>query len=248
VIVDNSETSANLAIAAKNIIVIENHKNLGIATALNQGVAEAKKMGYTHVLMFDQDSEPTYNIVSILVEAYNAYQNKEKIGALGINFPAIKNKNFHQTPGDLLYREKDYLITSGTLIPVTIWEQVGKFEDSYFIDNVDLEYSLKLRKNGKVSLITNKCGMKHDPGTPIEKMVLGMKVSSSNHNAFRRYYMARNHYLLSKKHLLTFPYFILKLNYFFFLSIIKIIMIEDYKKEKLKSTFRGLRDAIFEKN
>jgi rhamnosyltransferase len=87
--------------------------------------------------------------------------------------------------------------------------------------------------------------MYHKAGDPQIKKFCGLLLKSSNHNSFRRYYMARNHVLLSKEYFFKFPYFILKLNYFFFLSLIKILLIEEEKKSKLISSMKGLKDGIF---
>jgi len=86
--------------------------------------------------------------------------------------------------------------------------------------------------------------MIHKAGDPKIKKFIFLNMESSNHNGFRRYYMARNHILLSKEYGFKFPYFILKLNYYFFWSLIKILLIEDDKKTKLSNSVKGIRDGV----
>ena len=136
------------------------------------------------------------------------------------------------------------MITAGCLISIEIFEEIGGFREDFFIDNVDLEYSLRLKKNRKVSLITTVCGMEHEAGNSKYKKWFGINISSSNHNSFRRYYMARNHVILSREYFFCFPYFILKLNYFFFLSLIKILIVEGNKTEKIIASLKGLKDGF----
>ncbi len=250
VIVDNNsdlEVQGRLREIAKqlDIYLIMNSENLGIAKALNQGVVFAKTSGYAWVLAFDQDSKPLKNLVEILAEVYEAYPNKWKIGAIGVNFINSTSTNYYQMPLHKVYVERDYLITSGCLLFVDAYSEIGGFREDYFIDNVDIEYSLRLRKNNKVLLITRKPGMLHSAGNPIRKRFWGIiGVGSTNHNCNRRYYMAKNHIILSKEYLFKFPYFISKLNFFFVLSIIQLLLLEANKKDKIIRTFKGIVDGF----
>jgi rhamnosyltransferase len=250
VIVDNysGETGYEILLEIvdnNKVHLIRNNENYGIAKALNQGVQWAIEMKYRWVITFDQDSMPYKNIIETISEVYYLFPDKDKIGAIGTNY---SNENFndnYRKNDKEEYRIKDYLITSGCLISTDVFLKVGGFREDFFIDNVDLEYSLNLRKHGKISLITKKTGMDHNAGVPRVKSIFGVALVSSNHNRTRRYYMARNHVALSKEYLFKFPFFIVKMNYFFIGSIIKIIIIDDDKKAKINSTFKGLLDGFF---
>lgn len=250
IIVDNNSNQQVLSALIKysekeNIILMLNKENYGIAKALNQGVVQAKKMNYDWVITFDQDSMPFQNIMEIISEVYFSYPEKQKIGAIGVNFSGLKSDSYYQLPNNKMYCERDYLITSGCLISIKTCIEIGGFREDLFIDDVDLEYSLRLRKNGKVSLITREWGMVHKAGDPIIKRFKGFMLISSNHNSVRRYYKARNHIIISKEYIFKFPYFIAKKNYFFFMSLIHILFIESKKKIKMYSSFKGILDGIF---
>ena len=247
IIVDNNSNRFGLVLQAdesNELLLIRNKENFGIAKALNQGVSEAIKMKYDWVITFDQDSTPYNNIIEIISNVYELYPDKSKIGAIGVNALNSKSERYYNVSGSQQYCERDYLITSGCLISVSAFIEIGGFREDFFIDNVDLEYSLRLRKHGKISLITNACGMMHEAGAVIIKKRFGISISTTNHNITRRYYMARNHVILSKEYFLKFPYFILKTNYFFFLSLIKLIISDDNKKLKIKSSLKGIKDGI----
>jgi rhamnosyltransferase len=232
-------------IEGKEAILIRNKENLGIAKALNQGILLAREMGYEWIVTFDQDSIPYPNIIDVLRDVYFLYPDKERIGAIGVNFPTSTTQSYYPVSKHKKYSVRDYLITSGCLMSIEAYTLVGGFRDDFFIDNVDLEYSLRLKKYGKVSLITNAWGMKHNAGHPDVKRFLGMEVISTNHNSFRRYYMSRNHVVLSKEYFLRFPYFIAKLNYFYFLSLFKILLVEDDKIGKMRASIKGIIDGFF---
>ena len=103
---------------------------------------------------------------------------------------------------------------------------------------------MRLRENGKVLLLTREEGMQHIAGDPGFKNFFGLKLISSNHNIIRRYYMSRNHVILTKEYFFSFPYFIAKLNYFYLISIIKIILIDNDRKAKIKASIKGIKDGI----
>jgi rhamnosyltransferase len=249
IIVDNNSALEGVTIidAIQNkykVDIIRNKTNLGIATALNQGVKEAMKFNFDFVLTFDQDSMPLDDIVRTIGDVYNSYHSKNEIGAIGVTYTSTFVDAFEEISNQKVYLEKDYLITSGCLISVDSFVQVGGFREDFFIDNVDLEYSLRLKKNDKKSLISRRPGMVHKAGNPLTKSFLGLKITSSNHNSFRRYYMSRNHILLTKDYFLLNPYFVLKLNFFYILSIFKIIVVEKHVMLKLKESFRGVLDGL----
>jgi rhamnosyltransferase len=249
IIVDNFSRGESISILNSiennyKVNIIRNNENFGIAKALNQGVSEARDQRIDFVLTFDQDSTPFNNIVDIIDEVFNSYQDKNEIGAIGVNYISnVANAKIEKS-SNKLYFEKDYLITSGCMISVDIFFQIGGFREDFFIDNVDIEYSLKLKKNGKKSLISTKPGMMHKAGDPLRKKILGFTVTSSNHNSFRRYFMSRNHIIVTRDYFFTYPYFILKLNFFYILSILKIIVVEKDVSSKLKKSFKGIRDAF----
>ncbi len=222
----------------------QNSANYGIAKALNQGVEVAKVNGYRWTFTFDQDSKVMKRLVSHTLEVYNGIADGATIGAIGVNALKSNNEVYYPFENGSSYMEKDYLITSGTLISIDIFDKIGGFREDFFIDNVDLEYSLRLKVNGYKSIITKEPGMLHDPGNPITRKVLGRWISSSKHSSLRRYYMARNHVTLSKMYWSKFPYFILKATYFFILSILFMSILEANRKEKLKMTFKGLKDGL----
>ena len=249
IVVDNCSESSNLtalkSLSNNNVLLIYNEANFGIAKALNQGVIQAKEMGYDWVITFDQDSKPFSNLVEILCNVYALYPNKQAIGAIGINMLKANGATYYRASNADAYIEKDYLITSGCLLSVEAFTLIGGFREDLFIDNVDLEYSLRLKKFGRKLLISGECGMHHDPGNPKSRTAFGIKFISSNHNGFRRYYMARNHLILSKKYYYREPYFIAKMTYFFLLSFFQMVVVDDDKASKVLSSIKGVIDGVF---
>ena len=209
IIVDNNSKSECLNIIleiARNerVCAILNNNNFGIAKAINQGVRAAKELGYFWSLTFDQDSKPFENIIDIFSEVILRYNNTQNLGAIGLNYinkGSGKYRTKQRKNPNPLYRKADYLITSGCLFGIDNFIKVGGAREDLFIDNVDTEFCLRMRNSGKTLLITERPGMIHESGVSIKRNLLLIKMSSPNHNYIRRYYMARNHIILSKEYL-----------------------------------------------
>jgi len=252
IIVDNDSEDQSLVTIANSmkknaVCLLQNKQNEGIAKALNQGIRLAGEMGFDWVITFDQDTKPFNNIIATISEVYTLYPDKQKIGAIGANF-SNANSGWHcHIKDQKKYCERDYLITSGCLLSMNAFYEIGGFREDFFIDNVDLEYSLRLKRYGKISLITKKSGMNHQVGNPKTKRFFGFNMVSSNHNSHRRYFMARNHIILSKEYLFKNPYFITKTNFFFILSLFQILLLENNRKTKILASLKGIINGFLYK-
>lgn len=209
-------------------------ENKGIAWGLNQGILYALENGYSYILTLDQDSLPLKNILEIYGEFL---KDKEGIGLIGTSFLEKIDKD---TVNNNVFKSKLSVITSGTLHCVEIFSQVGLYNEKLFIDSVDFEFSLRVKKAGYKVLRSTMPLLEHHLGSPISHY--GIK--SSNHNAIRRYYMTRNHIYVTKKFFKSFPWWIIKKNVHFAYSILIFLIVEKQKKEKIKEILRGVNDGF----
>jgi rhamnosyltransferase len=242
-IIDNTDSEYYCEIIQtiknKNVLIFKNNANLGIAKALNQGFKLAKEYNFEWVITFDQDTILLDNYLQLIKKIYTIYPSKSSIGAIGLSsFVNEKSNN------NLNYIITDYLITSGCIIPMSVYNEVGDFIDDLFIDNVDIEYSLRIRHSKFKLIKILQFSMIHKAGNSISKKLLFFNFNSSNHNSFRRFYMSRNHILLVRKYATLYPLFILKASFFFCISIITFILFEKNVKIKLHNTLRGIKEGI----
>jgi len=136
--------------------------NLGIAAAQNRGIAVARTLGASHVLLLDQDSEPAPDCVAQLSAAHRA------LSADGVRVAAV-GPSFHDPRSGVTYpfgrlrglglehcrcRDSadriavDMLISSGSLISLACLDAVGPFDASLFIYYVDNEWCLRAQARG----------------------------------------------------------------------------------------------------
>lgn len=191
-------------------------KNVGLATAINIGVNHCRSLKFKYVILFDQDSIPSANMTNkLVIKAENLSKNGVKYAAIGpvhidsrtqseyplskFFGPFIKKIWPSAETSDTI--EVDFIITSGTLIPLMVLDFVGGMRDNFFIDCIDIEWCLRARVlNYKILAIKNVV-MQHSIG---DSRVISLGNEISIHSPLRRYYISRNTLLLARVKSLPF--------------------------------------------
>lgn len=209
-------------------------ENNCIAFALNQGVKYGNANGFTHILTMDQDScFETGHFVRYKNIACS-YENE-----LAIFGPNPNNGESNQTETLI---EKPYLITSGNIICLKLFGEVGFYREDYKIDCVDYEFCFRAMQNGFKCFMIGSVLLHQEFGI-LQKTKYGFYIS--NYSPFRLYYIARNNIKLYREYpkyidLKTVLSRILK-------PITKIIISENNKIKKLIAIFRGVVDGLQQK-
>jgi rhamnosyltransferase len=189
------------------IQVLHYPENIGIAAGINSAVERFWSQGYTFLWMFDQDSQPAPDCLELLLKTYDQVATTDyPIGILG---PQAIDARTGETvePGVFLgdhfqgYKapsltepfECDAPITSGSLLWLTSRAQVAPPDPKLFIDGVDLDYGLRLRRAGFHNLIAPLATMQHRFGDPIAIQLAGKKKIFQIYSPLRHYYICRNH-------------------------------------------------------
>lgn len=235
-VIDNSEkVNENLVqsfFLFQKIELVYNQVNLGIAKALNIAVEKSIKADYKFLLTMDQDSyfeENSANNLLAQISDNNA----------AIYSPFHKNKYFTNPPLDNGVEEVSDVMTSGNILNLEAVKKVGLFKEDYFIDYVDVEYCLRLRKNGYKILRVNDSFLVHNEANLSKKSFLGKTVYPPNHKPFRWYYKVRNYLYLKEEYQNDFPEYFIKESQNIRNNIIKVILFEKSKIQKLKLMAKG---------
>lgn len=242
VFVDNA--SENISVVQRifnsNVEYIFNKKNEGVAKALNQLFEYAVRNGYDAVLTLDQDTVCMPKLVNRYCVA------AEKLKKFGIITCKVEDRNFgHDRMDDKqkTYCEKvDMCITSGAFCSVKAYEKTVGFDNSMFIDSVDFDYCIKLRKAGFSIFRLNYIGILHEVGHGKKIRVLWRDFFVFNHKPSRHYYMARNDIYLARVHGKYNPMwrvFIREIRDFMF-----VVLYEQDKVKKMKARLKGIQDGF----
>jgi rhamnosyltransferase len=86
--------------------------------------------------------------------------------------------------------EVDNVPSSFSLIPVTTFEKIGFFREDFFIDYIDMDFSLRCWKNNLPVYIARNATFTHDIG--IGDVVIFKKRLFPYSDEYRHYYQVRN--------------------------------------------------------
>lgn len=187
--------------------------NLGLAGAQNRGMQWLQDQDYDCALLLDQDSLPEHGMVDALRQALQDQQAAgEAVAAVGPVYLDPRTgggRHFVRFPGLGVEREgcsgnracipADFLIASGSLLPVEAFRRIGPFEEALFIDNVDLEWCFRARSLGYGLYGVCAARMKHLLGDDALRVWLGRWWQVYRHGPLRQYYMARNRIALYRR-------------------------------------------------
>ena len=252
VVVDNHSSDTCLGMLKKTsaelgTCLIRNEDNLGIATALNQGVKFARDRGYKWAITLDQDTVPCEEMLEIVINAYEGCRFREHVGIVGSNY---YDQNSGRSPIDKKehsncdWLEMRDVITSGSLMSISVYQSIGAFRDDFFIDYVDVEYCLRLKNNGYRVIIATRPGMIHGIGNTSVRKFLGRKVSIYNHSPVRSYYGARNQLFVVRQYFWDDPYWGLSTSISPIINCLKAMLFEKDKMLKVKYSALGVYDAL----
>ena len=228
----------------ERIEIIFNEENLGIATALNIGVREALKQGFNWILTMDQDSKASKDMVEKMFEVYNNIDEKERKSILSI-FPNFVDKRIQSIEENSVMNTYEYVdadITSGNLVKAEVFDKVGFFDDSLFIDLVDTDFCMRLNEKNIKMIKVRDAILYHSLGESQSVKSIFGKFNTSNHSALRRYYMTRNRFYIWEKYKDLNSFTLNRDKKLFKKEFIKIILGEKDKVNKIKMVFKGYKD------
>lgn len=251
-IIDNGsspETFEPLEPVAREIgaTVLRLGSNIGIARALNIGLQHAREHGFHWLATFDQDSRAQPAMLAVMGQALADYPERERVGLVA---PTHVDRRAGMVMSDR-YREASgarwhvirTTMTSGNLVSVVAADQVGGFDDSLFIDYVDNEFCLRLRRRGFRILEATLAQLGHALGN-LEVRDLGFVRTGITHQpALRRYYMTRNRLLVWRQYWHLEPTWVLRDMRRFLTEAAGIVLFEKDARAKVRMMWRGIRDA-----
>lgn len=212
--------------------------NKGIATALNIGCRLAQQNGADWVLTMDQDSfydelalDTQIKELSLLLTS-----GQKKIGIFSSNH---KIEGYSKPSAKEVISEQQFVITSGNLVSLSVFDAVGGFKDDMFIDEVDIEFCYRVTGKGYKIFVANSSILNHFLGETRSHRVFFLNVMCSHHPYVRRYYITRNRLYMTKLYpKLRKEYCIRNL-----VSIIKVVLLERDKWLKIRAFWDGVVDG-----
>lgn len=200
-LVDNGSENnegANLKTSYPNLEILVLERNLGFSGGCNKGIEYCLSRGADYVWLLNNDTIVPENTLGLLVEAM---QNDTKAGAAGAALLVFDEKtgevkgktgkgqiNFRK--GKTLLKEPElesniqcqWLSGSNLLLRAKTINEVGKFNDDYFLYFEDVDLCHRIKSAGWTLLLVPGARIKHLDGAS----------TKGNLASWRNYYYARN--------------------------------------------------------
>lgn len=257
IVVDNhSSTQIEIAKLASgySFELIALSENLGVAGAQNAGLDRVRSRQGQYIIFLDQDSIPGNRALVALLGGLLAMGPAAKVAAVGssytlpsgskgssfVRFGWFHFKKLYCDRDPATLQEVDFLISSGTLIPLSVLADVGAMNNDLFIDHVDTEWFLRARSRGYKSFGCCSAQMSHALGERTIRVWLGRWRTVPVHKGFRYFFTFRNSLWLYRQPWAPWKWVtadLMRLIYIFMFSGLFV----SSRVDNLKWMFRGIR-------
>lgn len=257
IVVDNASTDGTRELLRDNypsVTVIGLPQNEGVSGGYAAGLAHAVERGHDWIWMLDQDSSPSLDAIEVLLSTAGKFSESERLGLIA---PLPFNELSGTPYSFFLWRDgqveavrrdeevtlADMVISSGSLIRAEAVVTAGLPRRDLFMDFVDYEHCLRLRRHGFLIGVAGRCVMAHRIGHPRTVKLLGKSIERSTHASWRDYYKVRNrafvvwHLLPS----LRAKLFVMRQ---FVRQLVGALAWDPDKLSRVRFMWRGLRDGI----
>lgn len=218
--------------------------NIGLASAYNKIILEVKKSLITKGLfLFDQDTLINEKSVQILMNNFLSLEKKEIFGSVS-GLPLRENG----VPYRVQYWNKSEIVdnlvrvkqvpSSFSLININSFDKIGLFNEKYFIDNIDIDFSIRCNQAQLPVYLNTKAIFIHKVG--IGDFSFFGKTLFPIPDAYRHYYQIRNLILCSRYNNIG----IFRPIYLTIERLIIIFFIGIYKRDFIKRFNYALKGVI----
>ena len=261
VVIDNGSTNVDevtTLCSEFGASLVRNAENQGIAAALNQifehciaRLGEGQDEKNLWVLTLDQDSVVMSDLIAMYRDAGGCSLAELLISRRIASLCCFnRDVNYDNSPtkigSDAKNKEASQIIgrciTSANLVNAAVWREIGGFDESLFIDEVDHNFCYQLREAGYQILRINSVGFLHEIGHSQRKRFLWKNPVVYNHPAWRVYYECRNRVLILRRHPQMAGVYDSPLNLLMFST--KTLLYEDDRRGKLEAILHGIRDGL----
>jgi rhamnopyranosyl-N-acetylglucosaminyl-diphospho-decaprenol beta-1,3/1,4-galactofuranosyltransferase len=218
VVVDNASSDATPEIVKQKfpqVTLLANTSNTGVGGGYAQGMEYAYQKGYEWIWLLDGDSLPKNTALEELEKAFASLRTTHP--KIGIVASCPVNTLTNERYNGVLWRSRlvavpkqlaesqepfpvDSTISSGCLANRTVVEDVGLPRADFFMDFVDHEYNLRVRKNGYEIIFVPASVVYHEIGRSLvirSRIIRGIARLATRGPLgvgapWRKYYAVRN--------------------------------------------------------
>lgn len=258
VLVDNNSPSQAAVIEAaanRGFECVALERNIGVAGAQNAGIDRARVQNSEYVVLMDQDSVPEKGAMRSLIDGFlGVPPGPSPVAAVGSSYTLPGGKAGSSFVRFAWFRfnkiycgaveedlpEVDFLISSGSLIPMSVLAEVGPMRKELFIDHVDTEWFLRAKSMGYRSYGCCSVRMTHALGERVVRIWLGRWRTVPVHKSFRYYFTFRNSLWLYRQAHAPLKWITADLVRLLYILVFSAVFLPA-RAENMKCIWRGIR-------
>jgi rhamnosyltransferase len=245
VIVADNTPEGTVSLAEKlddpRVRVLRPGRNLGVAAGLNRGIA-ALSPDIEAVLFLDQDSVLSRELVLGLAE----HLSDPTIGAAAPTpWDSTRDSAYDMFPNlRRTVADRTTAITSGMLVRRDLVDRLAGFREDFFVDWVDADFSLRLRRTGARLVQDRALRLPHGLGDRRPHRFLGRTVHVFHYPAWRHYWIARNGKITRHWSWRVSPRWTLATSLDFARWVVLTAMFEPERRTHVPALLKGYRDGL----
>jgi rhamnosyltransferase len=259
IVVDNSaapEVHARLRLlaAAVGAEFVASATNVGLGAALNLAFHQLANQGAAWAVAFDQDSTPAPGFSGALRATA---RDDAMVAVVGANWSddarpdapsrhlrAAGSWRFERIPANSDLAEVTCVITSGSLLNLRVWRELGGFDEALFLDLVDTDYCLRAKAAGYDIRVAADARLQHRRGNKRPIVRFGRTWWPAFMPPPRLRLLFRNRLRLFRRHAVRAPHWVAFELIYATKIVAEVIFLEDRKAAKIAACVRGVWDGL----
>jgi rhamnosyltransferase len=138
----------------------------------------------------------------------------------------------------------DVVITSGMVVRRSLFDELGGFREEFFVDCVDQDFCLRLRRGGKRIVQDKRILLPHALGALTEHRFLIGRVRVTHHPTWRLYWVIRNGTVLVRENWRAAPAWCLAWVLIMLRWVLLTAIYEQPRRARLSTIWRGFLDGL----
>jgi GT2 family glycosyltransferase len=241
IVVDNASDDGTADMLQREfalVRVVRSDHNLGAAGGRSRGMREAFDGDADAVWFVDDDSTPQPDTLARTLDVAQRIPNLGMLGQMGGTLPLGIIRHDRYGPAIDSAAEAnvvDFVLTDGAIVTRAAYDRVGALDDRYFIMMEDIEYPLRVKREGLVVA-------RADLGLSFHHLGATTGGTGGPSAPWRLYYQTRNHLRMAIEH--RSPRLLLGWLYRQAGGLLVLIRQPDRRGERLRYRLQGTLDAL----
>lgn len=221
--------------------VLRSGSNRGLAGALNLGLDQLPEDADA-VLFLDQDSV----LSAELVQGLSAHLADPSIGVVGPTPVDAQTGGRYERGADrhAALDDRPSIITSGMLVRRSCLEAVPRFREEFFVDCVDSDFCLRVRRAGSRVVRDAALLLPHSIGSGRDHRLGPLTVRVLHYPAWRHYWIARNGIVLSREFGAKERSFVLMNALFMARWLVVTALFDERRRTSVPAVLQGLAHGL----